>query len=100
MHELAFALMVAGLACVGASFLCTARDRPHGYAWVVAGLLLHLVGAVAEGLRFLAAADAAVLALSLWSWWNNGGGDGTRRRLRQWARRFQGVRRTAPASAT
>ena len=40
---------------------------------------------------------AGALALSLWAWWNAGGGDGTRRRLRSWARKFQGVRRTAPA---
>lgn len=34
-----------------------------------------------------------------WKWWDGGGGDGTRRRLRRWARRFHGVRRTAPAGS-
>ena len=42
---------------------------------------------------------AALGAWSAWSWWHGGGGDGTRRRLKSWARRFQGVRRTAPQGA-
>jgi hypothetical protein len=32
-----------------------------------------------------------------WIWWNSGGGDGTKRRLKAFRRRFKGVRRTAPA---
>lgn len=43
---------------------------------------------------------AASTALHAWSWWHGGGGDGTRRRFKSWARRFQGVRRTAPAAAS
>ncbi|MGW0948491.1 hypothetical protein ACWD4O_38875 [Streptomyces sp. NPDC002623] len=42
---------------------------------------------------------AAATALFAWLWWHSGGGDGTRRRLRSWAGRFQGVRRTAPQGA-
>lgn len=42
---------------------------------------------------------AASTALHAWLWWNGGGGDGTRRRLKSWASRFQGVRRTAPSHA-
>ena len=42
--------------------------------------------------------DAAFFAWFAWSWWNGGGGDDTKRRLRKWARKFQGVRRTAPAA--
>lgn len=42
---------------------------------------------------------AAFTAWMAWAWWHGGGGDGTRRRLKSWARRFQGVRRTAPAGA-
>ena len=43
--------------------------------------------------------SAAATALHTWNWWHGGGGDGTKRRLRSWARRFQGVRRTAPQGA-
>jgi hypothetical protein len=43
--------------------------------------------------------NAAAAAMSAWGWWHSGGGDGTRRRLKSWARRFQGVRRTAPQAA-
>jgi hypothetical protein len=39
-------------------------------------------------------------ALFTWIWWNSRGGDGTRRRLKRWAGRFQGVRRTAPQGAS
>ena len=46
-----------------------------------------------------AAVSAAGLAWSLWLWWHGGGGDDTKRRLRRWSRRFEGVRRTAPAGS-
>ncbi len=42
---------------------------------------------------------AVFAAWMAWAWWHSGGGDGTRRRLKSWARRFQGVRRTAPQGA-
>ncbi|MFF9901205.1 hypothetical protein [Streptomyces longispororuber] len=40
---------------------------------------------------------AVFTALGAWRWWNSGGGGGTRRRLKSWARRFQGTRCTAPS---
>lgn len=43
--------------------------------------------------------NAAATAWHAWLWWNSGGGDGTKRRLKKWAGRFQGVRRTAPSNA-
>jgi hypothetical protein len=39
---------------------------------------------------------AVAAALAAWLWWHGGGGDDTKRRLRSWAARFHGVRRTAP----
>jgi hypothetical protein len=41
--------------------------------------------------------NGAVCVACAWVWWNGGGGDGTKRRLRSAARVFRGVRRTAPA---
>lgn len=35
-----------------------------------------------------ASCSAAVMAFCLYVWWNNGGGDGMKRRLRSWARYF------------
>lgn len=46
-----------------------------------------------------ASVSAGFAALSGWLWWKGGGGDDTKRRLKRWARRFQGVRRTAPSHA-
>jgi hypothetical protein len=43
--------------------------------------------------------NAGFVAWHAWLWWHSGGGDGPKRRLRSWARRFQGVRRTAPSHA-
>ena len=40
---------------------------------------------------------AGFTAWMAWAWWNSGGGDDTKRRLKSWARRFQAVRRTAPS---
>jgi hypothetical protein len=45
---------------------------------------------------YLHAVGAAWMA---WLWWHGGGGDDTKRRLKSWGRRFEGVRRTAPAGA-
>lgn len=47
----------------------------------------------------LGALNAAACAWCLWKWWRDGGGDGTKRRLRKLRARFVGVRRTAPAAA-
>lgn len=54
---------------------------------------------VVWGWTWVASIGAASTALYAWSWWHGGGGGGTRRRLKSWARRFQGVRRTAPSHA-
>ncbi|MFD7957004.1 hypothetical protein ACFV4X_26365 [Streptomyces ardesiacus] len=55
------------------------------------------VGHMVNGSLVGASWDAGFAAVFAWLWWNRGGGDGTRRRLRRWARTFRGVRRTAPA---
>jgi len=49
-----------------------------------------------NGERLTACAASAVCAYAAWKWWKSGGGDGTKRRLKSWARKFRGVRRTAP----
>jgi len=56
-------------------------------------------GCVLSGDPLWACVCAAVAAWCAYDWWHKGGGDGTRRRLQSWARRFQGVRRTAPQGA-
>lgn len=40
--------------------------------------------------------DAAFFACWAWAWWNGGGGDSTKRRLKKLGRKFTPVRRTAP----
>lgn len=52
-----------------------------------------------DGITYMASAFAALGAVNAWIWWHGGGGDDTKRRLKSWARRFQGVRRTAPSRA-
>lgn len=51
------------------------------------------------GWRLTLYLNAGFAAWHAWVWWSSGGGDGIRRRLKSWARRFQGVRRTAPSHA-
>ena len=51
---------------------------------------------VVAGDRFSACLSSAFCAVCAWLWWRHGGGGGTRRRLRSLAKRFRGVRRTAP----
>lgn len=43
--------------------------------------------------------QSGLTALEIWLWWRGGGGDDTKRRLRQLRQAFTPVRRTAPAVA-
>lgn len=63
-------------------------------AFGLSGVLLALDGGTIP--TVLAAGAAAAHACA---WWHDGGGDGTRRRLKAWSSRFHGIRRTAPSSA-
>jgi hypothetical protein len=97
------ALTAAGFAVLAANLTAFLLGRTgwrtlHGGN--AAANALVLLGNVIHGSTTLASISAAVMALSLWQWWNSGGGDDTKRRLRKWARKFQGVRRTAPAGGT
>ncbi|MET9819616.1 hypothetical protein [Streptomyces sp. NPDC006355] len=62
-----------------------------------AGLAV-LSAVITDGSRIFAALNTAIFIWTVWHWWNGGGGDNTRRRLRRLARRFTGVRRTAPTT--
>lgn len=55
--------------------------------------------AIWSGHTWNASVYAALFSWLVWTWWMGGGGDDTKRRLRQWGRAFKGVRRTAPAGA-
>ena len=48
--------------------------------------------------EMLALACSALAAASFWIWWNKGGGDDTKRRLRSALKKFVPARRTAPAT--
>lgn len=90
--------LYAGIAAAGAAFVAliwgaTAR-RFHGLAAIANGLMA--ASDAFDGARVGACCASAVCAYAAWRWWNSGGGDGTKRRLKSWARRFRGVRRTAP----
>ncbi|WP_326804911.1 hypothetical protein OIE49_29440 [Streptomyces sp. NBC_01788] len=87
------------LACAVAGRL-TGRIAPHTTAGL-AGLANSLISiqSIREGLWLTGLFNGAVCAFCLYVWWHGGGGDGTRRRLRQLRRSFKAVRRTAPTSA-
>ena len=51
-----------------------------------------------NGDRVMACVASGVCAYAAWRWWKSGGGDGTKRRLKSWARKFSGARRTAPVA--
>jgi hypothetical protein len=100
---IAIAFTVAGgavLAAALAAFLLGRIGWRTLHGGDAAANALILLGNVIDGSTTLASASAAVMALSLWHWWNSGGGDDTKRRLRKWARGFRPVRRTAPAGAS
>lgn len=49
------------------------------------------------GKRIDAQVSAGIQGILLWLYFKNGGGKGTKKKLKQWAKKFKGVRRTAPA---
>lgn len=59
----------------------------------------YMIGGVISHSPVMSCLWAAALAYFAHEWWTGGGGDGTKRRLRQAASRFTGVRRTAPQGA-
>jgi hypothetical protein len=72
--------------------------RTHSAIWALGCFLDTLRNVLWDHNPVAAALTAASCAIWAWLWWNNGGGDDTKRRLRAWVRRFRGVRRTAPAA--
>ncbi|MDI6521698.1 hypothetical protein QMA61_36600 [Streptomyces coelicoflavus] len=92
---LTLALFVAGLA-----MLMTGRVSASHY-WGIMTLVQvpQFTLGFLTGNTVMASISAGGAACFAWMWWNGGGGDGTKRRARKWARRFQGVRRTAPEGA-
>lgn len=95
-------LMSASLALlvVGLAGSVVHRIQFHTASGLYAlAMVLQGVAAIREGDHLWALFDAALCGYFAYGWWHGGGGDGTRRRLRGLARRFQGVRRTAPGGA-
>ncbi|MEW1565763.1 hypothetical protein AB0454_22590 [Streptomyces sp. NPDC093509] len=74
----------------------TERQYTGGMALVYA---VAAVGCAIAGWRTALYMNVAGGALFAWMWWNSGGGDDTKRRLKSWAGRFEGVRRTAPVAS-
>ncbi|PWI16044.1 hypothetical protein DI272_19125 [Streptomyces sp. Act143] len=94
---IALALGVASWALVASAVTCIVTGRvTTGFGVLSLAYLVGAAGHAANGSPAGAAWDAGFAALFAWVWWNRGGGDGPRRRLRRWARKFHGVRRTAP----
>ncbi|MEV8124814.1 hypothetical protein AB0P07_11975 [Streptomyces sp. NPDC085944] len=99
-------IMSLALAAVGALLIGTAViafatgriQRRQLWAGLALGNVSYLIANVLDGHTITAGFSAGGVALCVWMWWISG--DGTRRRLRDLARRFQGVRRTAPAGGT
>lgn len=75
-------------------------SRRAFYAGIAVGQGIGAIGCVAVGAHAAAGIAAGCSALAGWLWWHDGGGDGTKQRLKRWARRFQGVRCTAPVTAS
>lgn len=95
-------LFTAAVAVIGVTVVGRAARRlSHATGSLLCGIGATAVAcdSIRASMPVPAAINAAAAAWNLWLWWNNGGGDNTRRRLRNLKKRFQGVRRTAPAPA-
>lgn len=83
----------AGILLIGAGIwhviYCVDRKlKTRGLLIAAAGAGVNLVTAVLLKSWIAAGFDAVSLAIALYSWWNNGGGDGMKRRLKKWAESF------------
>jgi hypothetical protein len=67
------------------------------YAVLAISQIMVCIGGFITGNTVAASISGAAAGYLAWQWWSGGGGDDTKRRARKWARRFRGVRRTAPA---
>ncbi|MEW2568395.1 hypothetical protein [Streptomyces sp. NPDC047070] len=96
----ALAFTALGLALVAKTAMCAINGDKRGVAgWTGAASAMCSLANIIVRNQGEAAFHAGVTAIVLWLWWNSGGGDGTRRRLRRWTRAFHGTRRTAPTAA-
>jgi hypothetical protein len=87
----------AALCVVAFATQLTGRLAGHRALGLVAlGNLATAIDALRAHDQVVVAVNGGVAAMAAWAWWKGGGGDGTKRRLRELGRRFQGVRRTAP----
>jgi hypothetical protein len=81
------------------ALICMATGRiTTGYGVLASAYAFGAVAYALSGSPGRAIWDAVFAAFFGWVWWNRGGGNGPRRRLRRAARAFRGVRRTAPAA--
>jgi hypothetical protein len=97
---IAIALFWAGVAAAGVGALGLVRGLGGRWTngWFAVANALLLVSRALDDYRLAACMHAALGAGAAWLWWHDGGGDGTKRRLKSWARKFRGVRRTAPVA--
>jgi hypothetical protein len=89
-----------GFAALAIAGIVTGRIKRHS----ISGLIGAEFGAFAVndihiGDHLWALVDTAACAWFAYQWWTGGGDDDTKRRLRDWGRKFTGVRRTAPSAA-
>lgn len=64
--------------------------------WAVSAFFL-LISDILDHDRAMSVWNTLWGAYYLYTWWNGGGGDKTKKRLKKWARKFSPVRRTAPS---
>lgn len=67
--------------------------------WAILSAVNTVMDITGHESHFWTGVSAATTAAYAWLWWNGGGGDNTKRRFREFKRKFSGVRRTAPNMA-
>lgn len=92
-------LIAVGNLIVWSALIAAALGRISGVqssGIIALGCIPSIAAFAMEGTTTVASVFAALGSIHAWIWRNGGGGDGTKRRLKLWVSRFQGVRRTAP----
>lgn len=85
---LAMSISVSALLMGVGTFYVSHVDRrlkARGMLLFAAGSGVQVVMCLLRHQPETAAVNAGTMAISLWFWWNNGGGDGMKRRLKSWS---------------
>lgn len=92
-------LNLAAVAVFTYAALAPWMTRRSLWGFLMLGFSMNALACALADNQMILVINTTLGTLAAWMWWNNGGGDNTKRRLRGALKKFVPVRRTAPEAA-